>query len=75
MKYIVIEIQKNAEGNISTIITTYDDERAAISKFHTVLAAAAVSGLPLHGCTMMLETGAPLRYEHYENVQPEEGEE
>lgn len=75
MNYIVMEIQKNAEGSIATLVNAYDTENEALARFHTVLAAAALSGLPLHGCTLLQETGAPMRYEHYSTVQEPEEEE
>ena len=43
MKYLVIELQTDAEGHVGNIITAHDDKLAAEAKYHTVLAAAAVS--------------------------------
>ena len=34
MKYIIIELQKNAEGNVSHIVKTADSEREAESIYH-----------------------------------------
>lgn len=56
MKYIVIEIQNN-DGQISHLFDSFDNERQAISKYHTVIAAAAVSGLTLHTGMLCDETG------------------
>jgi len=76
MKYITVEIQKFEDGNIGLLTAVKDTEREAISQFHTVMAAAAVSNLPRHSCTMLTEAGTPLRYESYEKiVEPEETEE
>jgi hypothetical protein len=57
MKYIVIELQKTADGSIANIATAYDTLNQAYQKFHQVLAYAAVSNLPVHACTMLDETG------------------
>lgn len=62
--FIVMEIQKTGD-QIATLVNTYATRNEADSKFHTVLAAAAISNVPLHACVMMTETGAPLRYENY----------
>ena len=73
MKNIIVEIQKYEDGTIGHIEFVKDTEREAISQFHTVMAAAAVSNLPRHSCTMLTEAGTPLRYESYEKiVEPEE---
>ena len=57
MKYIVIELQKSADGSIANITSAYDTLNEAYQKFHQVLAYAAVSALSVHACTMLDETG------------------
>ena len=57
MKYIVIELQTNADGTVGNIVTAYDDRNAAESQYHTVLAAAAISTLPVHAACLMDTTG------------------
>ena len=76
-KIIVTEVQKFANDQISTPSYAYDDMNAAEAKFHSVLASAAVSQLPVHSCIMFSEEGFPLRHECYKHdaVTPEpEGE-
>lgn len=48
MKYIVTEIQLFDTGAMSTPCYSYDDRNAAESKYHSILAAAAISKLPTH---------------------------
>lgn len=57
MNYVVIEIQTNDNGSVGTLVSAYDDRNAAESKFHTVLAAAAVSQLPCHGAVLVTQEG------------------
>ena len=61
--YIVIEIQKNNEGIISTLITIHDTKNKAENKYYTILAYAAVSTLPLHGAVMLHEDGYSIKHE------------
>ena len=63
--YIVMEIQKGADGEIATIVTAFETEAEAFSKWHAVLSVAAQSTVPMHGCVMMRETGEPMRHEYY----------
>ena len=64
--YIVTEIQTNPDGQIGTLTTAFDNLNAAEAKYHTVLAAAAVStGLIKHGAIMYSEEGFPLKHECY----------
>ena len=52
MKYIVIEFQTFANGTISTPSYAFDNVYAAEAKYHSVLATAAVSDVPIHACAM-----------------------
>ena len=70
MKYIIIELQKNAEGNVSHIVKTADSEREAESIYHGTLQYAAISDLPCHSVTLMDETGYCIKYECY-TIEPE----
>lgn len=65
--YIVLEIQTNAEGVISTLVYQFDNLSAANNKYHTILAAAAVSGLPAHTAVIMTNDGATVKAECYKN--------
>lgn len=56
MKYIVTEIQKFDNGAIAVVPpVVYDTREEADSKFYTILAAAALSGLPKHGVIITTE--------------------
>ena len=59
MMYIVLETQTYTNGTVGTLIETFSDKNAAESKYHTVLAAAAISQLPKH-CAFMLDDSARL---------------
>ena len=76
MKYIVMEIQ--AGDSVATVVTQHDTRQAAESKFHQILASAAISTVPAHSAVMMSDEGFPLRNECYkhepEPVEPEENE-
>ena len=63
--FVVIEIQKNGSGEIATLVNVYDDHNTAEQKYHTILAAAAVSGLPSHAAVMLLENGQEIKHECY----------
>lgn len=66
--YIVIEIQ--AQGDTaSTLTNVYTDRQTAENKYHTVLAAAAVSNVPVHSVTMMNEFGFVIKSEYYKHTE------
>lgn len=62
--YLVIEIQKNG-NTISQIVTTHTDLKVAEQKYHTILAAAAVSAVDVHSAVLMLYDGKVLKRESY----------
>ena len=66
-KYIVLEIQTNANGTVGNLVTAYDDRNAAESAYHSVLAAAALSDLPVHACVLMTNSGYIINAERYVN--------
>lgn len=63
--YIVIEIQKNQNGQVATLVDSYEDRNTAEQKYHQVLAAAAVSSLPVHTAVMLMEDGYSIKKETY----------
>ena len=69
-KYLVIEIQTTAEGQVSQLVDVYDDLNQAESKYHLVLSYAAVSNLPVHACTMITNEGFRIKDEHYKHDVP-----
>ena len=68
MKYIVIEIQKSTTGEIANIVTAHNTILEAESKYHTILAAAAISNLPVHGAIIVNENCFPVKHDSYTNA-------
>lgn len=65
--YIVIELQKNAEGHVSNIVTEYANIDKAESKYHSILASAAVSNVPVHSAIIVSEEGFPVKHQCYKH--------
>ena len=65
MKYLVLEIQKNAEGAVATLVTAYDDLPHAEAGFYSLLAVCALSSLPKHGAILMDENGVSYEAKMY----------
>lgn len=63
--YIVIELQTMADGKVANLVTQHTSEAEAQSKYHSVLAAAAVSDLPCHAAVLMTNEGVVLEDRHY----------
>lgn len=75
MKYIVIEIQKSSDGTIAVPpVATYDTFFAAMSAYHTILAAAAVSQVPVHTAVVLTDTGQQIRLDSYNHAEEPEVE-
>ena len=74
MKYLVIEIQTNADGKIGILTFFFDDCNEAESKYHSVLAAAAISALPMHTCDLIQADGILLARQCYVHEQAAEEE-
>ena len=72
MKYLVLEIQKQANGTVGNIVTAFDDKGTALNKFFTVCAAAAVSDLPVHSVVCMTEDARILEREVFKVSEEEE---
>lgn len=77
-QYYVLEIQQYANGEYGHIVHfAYDaDVNTARlkgeSKYHEILAAAAVSNLPSHAATLISSEGFPIMHQCYKHeVQPE----
>lgn len=63
--YIVIELQTMSDGKVANIVTQHTSEAEAQSKYHSVLAAAAVSDLPCHAAVLITNEGVVLEDRHY----------
>ena len=71
--YIVMEIQSDG-STANCLVTAYEDKNAAENKYHTVLAAAAVSAVPKHSAVMLTDDGTRLKGEtYYHGSQPVPG--
>lgn len=64
-KFIVIELQKNVDGNIGNIVWSYSDQNIAESKYYAILASAATSSIPKHSAVLLHEDGFVIRNETY----------
>ena len=71
--YIIIEIQK---GDSVAIVPprSYADKDQAESAYHTALAAAAVSSVPVHSVVMLKDNGTLVKSERYVHNTPENAE-
>lgn len=67
MKYIVIEMQKNAEGMVSNLVNAHDSLAEAESKFYTILASAAINSVPVHSAVILSEEGFPVKHQCYKH--------
>lgn len=64
-KYIVIELQNNADGTVGNLVYTYDNKNEAESKYHLVLSAAAVSQVRIHAAMLAMTDGTLIASQHY----------
>ena len=71
--YVVLEIQAGA--TVTAIVNSYEDRNTAESRYHQILASAAVSSVPKHGAVMLTDMGVRLKGECYEHPTEEEPEE
>ena len=74
MKIIVTEIQVFADGNMSTPSYAFDNVNSADAKYHSILAGAAASTLPVHSAIMYSEEGFPIKHESYKHETVEAAE-
>lgn len=64
--YIVIELQTTTEGT-SDIVTAFQTLPEAESKYHSILAAAAVSEIPVHSAIIVSAEGFPVMHQCYKH--------
>jgi predicted regulator of Ras-like GTPase activity (Roadblock/LC7/MglB family) len=67
MKYIVIELQKTAEGQVANLVFSFDTLAEAESKYHSILASAAISTIPVHSAIIVSEEGFPVANKCYKH--------
>ena len=65
--FIVIELQKNAEGVVSNIVTSFENLAEAESKYYSILASAAISNVPVHSAIIVSEEGFPVKHQCYKH--------
>ena len=65
MLYIVIELQTINDSQVANIVNAYTEQAVAEQKYHSILAAAAVSALPCHVAVMLDEKGRMIKSEFY----------
>ena len=76
-QYYIIELQKYADGSfgdIKHVVWDKDPTKARLkaeSKFYEVLAAAAISELPVHAAIMFTSEGMPIMNQRYIHVIPQ----
>ena len=75
-RLIVMEIRTNDDGSISNTVTSFapDDRAHADNKYHSVLAAAAISEKVIHSFALMTAEGFVLDYKCFKrgDALPEE---
>ena len=67
--YIVIDLQTNADGTVGNLVYKYDSINEAEAKYHSILASAAISSLPVHACVLLTNTGNVVKSEYYRHVE------
>ena len=71
--YVVLELQKTG-NDIGSIITKKDTYNEAMSLFHTILAAAAISQVEAHSAVVLSDDGQLLKngtFYHLPEVEEE----
>ena len=65
--FVVIEIQ--AGDKTATLVNAYEDRNAAEQKYHSILAAASVSKVPVHSAVMLTNEGYFIKSEVYKHEE------
>ena len=71
--YVVLEIQKG--DTVATLANAYETENLANQQYHTILAAASVSNVPVHSAIILAEDATPIKYESFTHPSEPESEE
>jgi len=69
-KFIVLEITRNAQGNIGVYPSAKETEEAAWKKYFQVLANAVDSQSPLHSVVLMGADGFVIEQKSYTHAIP-----
>lgn len=69
--YLVIEIQTS--DNVGNFVWAFNTLAEAEAKYHSVLAVAAVSSIPVHSCVILRNDGQQMAAQAYRHEsEPEE---
>ena len=68
--YSIIELQ-TTNGQTAHLYQTAPTKEEAMSKYHLVLAAAAISSVDYHACVVLNECGVQIARESYEHIEEE----
>ena len=73
--FSIIELQ-TTNGQTAHVYQTAETRDEAMSKYHTVLASAAISKVEYHACIVADEQGRYIARECYEHIEstPDQGE-
>lgn len=63
--YFIMEIQGMPDGRFAHLVTAAATRLEAEAEYHRILAAAAVSSLPLHSAVIVAGDGTPLMHQCY----------
>ena len=66
--YIVIEFQTTRKTAAIVPSVAFTDLNQAYQKYYTILAAAAVSNVPIHAAIMLNEKGELIRSEYFDHT-------
>ena len=64
--YTTLENQLRGDGSRGLLYDHYDDLDAAMAKFYTICAAAAVSEIPYHSAHLLQDDGNMIRQEIFD---------
>lgn len=73
--YIVIEIQRNLDGTMDVLPTTYEDISSARSSFYTKCGIAVLSSVYIHSLALLNNSGNVIEqktFRHEPVATPEE---
>lgn len=69
--YTTIENQVRGDGSRGLLYDHFDDLNAALAKYYTICAAAAVSDIPYHAAHLMASEGYTLEQRVFDRRVPE----
>ena len=71
-QFIVLEITRNAQGNIAVYPSAKETRAAADKKYYEILERAADSNSPVHGATILNWDTFQIEHKHYVHETPEQ---